>query len=277
MQKLFFVIIFLQFFFAICQVCFDQYCLECTKDGTYCFKCRKGFERHYSICGKKCKSIKNCQTCNVEETRCIKCKSNCIFNGKYCDCTERYVLFFVCFTFSVAMISVIYCCFAHPSSTYWRRRFRLLNIFPVQNNNISIFNDSRNHPSSLHEETNINISNRINELELIKEFNNNKIEVDKDIENKMCCICNNNNCNLKLGCGCFICYDCEKKCITVGKCLKCNQEIKTMQQISCSICFCNKKEISTFNCQCKIVICKACFLKWRKENNFCPSCRGPIY
>ena len=111
---------------------------------------------------------------------------------------------------------------------------------------------------------------------LINDFIKNKIEVDNDIETKKCYICKNNICNLKMGCGCLICFECEKKCIKANICLNCNRSITTMQQVSCSICFCNKKDISTFNCACKIVICKECYLKWRKQNNFCPSCRLPI-
>ena len=63
---------------------------------------------------------------------------------------------------------------------------------------------------------------------------------------------------------------------TTNICLNCKNNMTTMQQVSCSICLCNKNEISTFNCPCKVVICKECYLKWRKQNNFCPSCRNPI-
>ena len=37
-----------------------------------------------------------------------------------------------------------------------------------------------------------------------------------------------------------------------------------------------KKELSYFNCSCKNVVCKECFIKWRKQNNICPFCRRTI-
>ena len=270
MSKIFYFLIFLFIVFINCENnCFDESCSECTSDGTYCYKCKNGFIKHYSKCGKNCKSIRNCQLCNANESKCIKCKSNCIFTGIYCDCTERYVLIFVFLFFSIFMIAIIIFCLIHPVS---RRTAFLLNAFSGPSP--SIFSNRTMSRNPLHEE--IAINNKINELKLINDFNKNKIEVDEDIETKKCFICKKSNCNLKMGCGCFICFECEKKCIKVNSCLNCNQSITTMKQVSCSICFCNKKEISTFNCPCKIVICKECYLKWRKQNNFCPSCRGPI-
>ena len=265
MSKLFYILIFIFIFYIKAQECFDQSCFNCSIDGSYCYQCRTGFIKHYSKCGKKCKSIVNCKLCNAEETKCIKCRSNCIFNGIYCDCTERYVLTFVLLFFSISMLSIIIFCLIHTS---WRSRFSPFTINRINQNTLSRY--------PLPEEINYQINNKDNYLQMINDFNKNKIQVDKDIENKKCNICNSNNCNLKMGCGCFICFDCEKKCVKVKMCLKCNKNITTMQQLSCSICFCNKKDISTFNCPCKIVICKDCYLKWRKQNNFCPSCRGPI-
>ena len=54
------------------------------------------------------------------------------------------------------------------------------------------------------------------------------------------------------------------------------KNIESMQQVSCSICFANKKEFSFFNCTCKNVVCKECYIKWRKQNNICPFCRRTI-
>ena len=88
MSKIFYFLIFIFIVFIHCENnCFDESCAECTSDGAYCFNCKNGFVKHYSKCGKKCKSIKNCQLCNAAESKCIKCKSNCIFTGIYCDCT----------------------------------------------------------------------------------------------------------------------------------------------------------------------------------------------
>ena len=270
MLKFYYILIFICIFFINCNKCFDESCLKCSEDGAYCYHCKNGFIRHYSKCGKKCKSIINCKLCNEDESKCIRCKSNCIFTGVYCDCTERYVLFFILLFFTIFMIGIILFCLIHTST---RRRITLFNLFWGRTTP-SIFNRQNMSRHPLPEE--VTIENRIKEMELINDFNKNKIDVDKNIETKKCFICKNNNCNLKMGCGCFVCFDCEKKCVRNNICLNCNKSISTMQQVSCSICFCNKKEISTFNCPCKIVICKDCYLKWRKQNNFCPSCRGPI-
>ena len=60
---------------------------------------------------------------------------------------------------------------------------------------------------------------------LLNDFNKHKIEVDNNIENKNCFICKNNICNLKMGCGYFIFFESEKKCIKVNICLNCNKTI----------------------------------------------------
>ena len=265
-------IILILIFMSNCQICMDESCISCTEDGSYCHKCKDGFIRHYDKCGKKCSSIINCNLCNAAETKCIKCKGNCIFNGIYCDCTERYVLSFVCIFFSITMITVILLCLMNRS---WRRTFNALNIFSGHIPPLAL-NRTDMSRHQLPEEVNVEIDNKIKELEIINDFNKNKITVDKNIETKKCCICNNNICNIKFKCGCFVCFECEKKCVKSNMCLNCKQPITTMEQVSCSICFENKKEISTFNCACKIVICKDCYLKWRKQNNFCPTCKGPI-
>jgi hypothetical protein len=64
-----------------------------------------------------------------------------------------------------------------------------------------------------HSYVNFDIDNKINDMELEREFNERKISLDKDIYKKKCFICKNNNINLKLGCNCLICFDCEKKCV----------------------------------------------------------------
>ena len=264
-------LILISILFVNCHKCFDESCSICSEeDSTYCYKCKNSFIKHYSRCGKKCQSIYNCILCNAKETDCIKCKSNCVFTGKYCDCTERYILALVLFLFSLLMIGIIIFSLIHSSR---RRRINIFNIFSGHSIP-SIINNTTVSRHPLPEE--ITIENRIKELEMIKDFNKNKIEVDKNIETKLCFICKKNICNLKMGCGCFICFECEKKCVKANICLNCKNNMTTMQQVSCSICLCNKNEISTFNCPCKVVICKECYLKWRKTNNFCPSCREPI-
>ena len=250
--------------------CTDTGCFACSLDGSYCFKCKPGFSRHYSKCGKKCSSILNCQLCDITEKKCVRCKSNCVFNGTICDCTERYILTAVCLIFTLFMIFTFFFCLMHKSFVRAFSNFSYLSgrIAP------SILNRTDASRNIVY--TNFNIENRINELELERDFNQNKINVDKDINKKKCYICKNNSCNLKLGCGCLICFECEKKCVKKNICLNCNKNITSMEQVSCSICYGNKKELSYFNCNCKNVVCKECYIKCRKQTNLCPFCRRPI-
>ena len=97
-----------------------------------------------------------------------------------------------------------------------------------------------------------------------------------DIEKKKCDCCQNMICNLYLDCGCYVCFDCEKKSIKENICLNCHKKFIIMKQVSCSICLNNKKELGFFNCQCKMVVCKECYIKWRINNKNCPACRTII-
>ena len=93
MSKIFYILLFfLCIIFINCQNCTDENCIECSKDRAYFYKCKNGFVSHYSKCGKKCNSIKNCVLCDAKESKCVKCKNNCKFTGIECDCTERYIL-----------------------------------------------------------------------------------------------------------------------------------------------------------------------------------------
>ena len=273
MKKLMlFIFLYIHIILINCENCKDESCIQCSKNGNYCYKCKEGFTKYYSQCGLKCKSIINCQLCNAENTICIKCKANCVFNGILCDCTERYILTFVCIFIAISTISITLFCLLSPS---WRRNINNL-YFLSGHIRPSLFNRRIYNRYVLSEEENNEIERKIKEVKIINEFNKNKIKEDKNIVKKKCFICKKNDCNLRLSCRCYICFECEKKCVKNNICLNCNQNITSMQQVSCSICFCNKKEISTFNCPCKSVICKECYLKWRKQNNFCPSCRAPI-
>ena len=279
MRKYMYLLIFFQVLLINCEKCLDSSCVTCSRNGKYCLQCKDGFIRHYSNCGRKChNSILNCQLCNADLTKCIKCRSNCMFNGRYCDCTERYVLTVVCIFIAVSTISIIFICLLSSS---WRRainNFSLLSgyIRPSIFNNFYRNNFNRNSSVAFSEEINHEMENQINEIKILEDFKKNKIKKDKNEEKKLCSICKKVECNLKLNCGCHICFECEKKCIKINKCLNCNQDISSMQQISCSICFGNKKEISSFNCPCKSVVCKECYIKWRRQHNFCPSCRVKI-
>lgn len=271
--KFFFIILIIYIYYTNCEKCQDENCQKCSGDKSYCYKCKEGFINHYSICGIKCNSIINCQICSPDKTKCIKCKPNCSFNGILCDCTERYVLTIVCILIAISTISITCLCLMNIS---WTRGINSL-YFYSGHFRPSIFNSRVSIRNHLSEEENNEIEKKLKEIKYINDFNENKTIENKNIVNKKCFICKNNICNLKLNCGCYICFECEKACIKTNICLNCNKNIASMQQVSCSICFCNKKEMSTFSCPCKTVICKDCYLKWRRQHNFCPSCRSPIF
>ena len=272
--KFFFLqlIIFNYAIFCKNSTCLDESCNLCSMDGKYCFRCKDGFIRHYNKCGKSCSSIMNCLLCDAEEKKCIRCRSNCIFNGVQCDCTERYIVALFCIFFSLFMIIFFFGCLMNRT---WRNFYQNLSILSgrIPPNLLDRTESYRNAYPYVN---NLDIENRINDLELERDFNKNKIILDRDIAKIKCFICKNNSCNLKFGCGCYICFECEKKCVKDNICLNCNKNIESMQQVSCSICFANKKEFSFFNCTCKNVVCKECYIKWRKQNNICPFCRRTI-
>ena len=122
-SKFFILQLFIIIHIAICQnkKCSDESCNSCSMDGLYCFQCKPGFTRHYNKCGKVCSSIVNCRLCDASEKNCIRCKSNCVFNGIQCDCTERYVLAAVCLFFSIFMILLFFICLLHSS---WRNFYQ---------------------------------------------------------------------------------------------------------------------------------------------------------
>ena len=271
--KFVFIILSIYIYYTNCEKCKDENCEKCTSDKSYCYKCKEGFINHYHMCGIKCNSIINCQICSSDKTKCIKCKPNCSFNGILCDCTERYVLIIVCILIAISTISITCFCLMNISC------YRAFNNIYIYSGFIrpTLFNRRVTFRNHLSEEENKEIENKLKDIKIINDFNKNKINENKKIEKKKCFICKNNICNLKLSCGCYICFECEKTCIKTNTCLNCNKNIGSMQQVSCSICFCNKKELSTFSCPCKTVICKECYLKWRRMHNFCPSCRSPIF
>lgn len=271
-QLIFFI---LTFSLILCQTqCEDESCVTCSADGTLCFECKSGFKKHNFKCGKTHCPIKHCKLCNEAETGCVLCLSNCRFNGEVCNCTERIVLIVCLTTFSVLVVALILYCLSHTLigrrgglgersifTPSYRYRNQIQNSAVDFNNLESGFNAGEPIPTK---------------EELESAFEKHRINVIPNIENKKCEKCNVQNCNLHLGCGCYICYDCEKNMIKTGKCLVCGDVVKSMQQISCSICFQNKKNISIFDCQCKMITCKECYMKWRFSNKLCPACRTKI-
>lgn len=262
--------------YSLSYECNDENCQNCSSDGSLCFICKNNLITYQYHCFKKCNKIKACVLCNLKEDICIKCDYGCKPNQDgICTCTLKYILYGVyCLITIITVGTFLYCLTHNTLIKYFNysssMRFRPFNEVTI-NNNISINNNNFNVINS-------NDEKKISEEELIEEFNKNKINFneDIDIEKKKCDCCNNMICNLYLDCGCYVCFECEKKSIKKNYCLNCLKTFNSMSQISCSICFNNKKELGFFNCQCKMVVCKECYIKWRINNKNCPTCRTII-
>ena len=268
-----FFILFSLFFCILSDKCLDENCENCSADGSFCFFCKKNLIKFQHRCFQKTKKIKNCILSNTKENYCVKCNYGCSPKNGICTCTLKYILYLIYALIIIITIGTFLYCLTHNTLAKFYNfnshlRFRTFN--EVINNNNEINNSIR--------VLNINHDNdnewKKSEEELIEEFDKNKSVINAiDIENKKCDCCNNFICNLYLDCGCFVCFDCEKKSLKESFCLKCHQKFKSMRQVSCSICLNNKKELGFFNCQCKMVICKDCYIKWRNKNKNCPTCR----
>ena len=269
-------ILFLTFLFTNSQQCQDENCKNCSSDGNYCFICKNNLIKFHNRCLKKCSKIKNCVLSDIKENICMKCDYGCKTNNNVCTCTLKYILYGVYFLIIVITIGTFLYCLTHNTLAKFYNfnshiRFRPFNEVNINNNNIEINNSIR--------ELNINNNElKKSEEELLNAFFQNKIEINDnvDIENKKCDCCKNIICNLLLDCGCYVCFDCEKKSIKNNYCLNCHKEFNLMRQVSCSICLNNKKELGYFNCQCKMVVCKDCYIKWRINNKNCPTCRAIV-
>lgn len=272
-----FFILFSLIFFIESERCHDEYCENCSPDGIFCFICKNNLIKFQYRCLKQTKKINNCILSDPKENICIKCNYGCKPYNGICTCTLKYILYVIYFLIVVITIGTFLYCLTHNTLAkffnynYHHRRFRPFHDIIINNNN---FNNS---VQILPINNSIINEKNFSEEELLEEFRKNQIVInDLDIENKKCECCKNLICNLLLDCGCYVCFDCEKKSLKENHCLNCLKEFQTMKQISCSICFNNKKELGFFNCQCKMVICKECYIKWRLNNKNCPTCRAII-
>lgn len=283
-MKFFFIFIFLlliQLINILTLTCDDENCIFCPSESS-CKICNRGYEVYHNKCERKCNSINHCSLCNPEVPLCIKCNKNCSLNNEgRCNCKVKYILIGVSILLGLILIGFVVYLLTHTSMA--RKFYHPPSIFhsnnnPSQNNSDPIVGRDN---SLTHLGT--GEKGKLKEIEILKDFNKNKInwnginyDFDGNIENKKCECCQINFCNLKLDCGCFVCFDCENKLIKNKICTHCDKKFNNSQQITCSICFMNKKEISTFNCQCKMIVCKECYVKWRLSNKTCPVCRSDI-
>ena len=248
--------------------CYDNRCLKCYRpEESYCLKCQDEFELVGGKCGEEeCSSLPHCKYCNRELNRCYKCKGVCILKGNDCDCVERVVIIVVCVVISLLVIGVVLYCLIKPNSGFGSQQILGINSQLQRGNN----------PNVLY--TNVK-SESERRSELIDMFNENKIVLGRGNTKLKCMICKVQPGNVKLSCGCCLCFKDEKDVKTMGnlsECPVCHKVVKDILQVTCGICFANKTEIAKFKCGCAFVVCRDCYVTWRLNHDDCPACRGNI-
>ena len=240
-----------------CVNCYDSKCEICFLPSLgSCKSCIDNYELYQGFCYEQCNSVNNCKICNKEENKCILCKKMCNVNsnGK-CSCTIKYITIVICITIPIIVILFLL-------------KFLLTSASAKDFSNIPhiiIYPEMQDIPRTRD-------TKFLSKENATKEFKEN-VFIFEDY-NKKCDYCKSNICNISLNCGCVCCFECQKKLLSSNKiCLNCKKEINKMEQVTCSICFNNKKELSKFKCQCSLVCCKQCYIKWRLKHNFCPACR----
>ena len=241
-----------------CVNCYDSNCEECIFPTIgSCKSCFDNYEIYEGLCYEKCQKIKHCKICDEKENKCILCKKMCnVKSNGECSCIIKYVTITLCVLIPIIVILLLLKFLLTSASTKGLVDFPHIIVYP-----------------EVHEITRTNNSNKfLSKENSIKEFEEN-LFVFEDF-NRKCDFCKTNICNISLNCGCVCCFDCQKKFLSNNTtCLNCKKEINNMKQITCSICFNNKKELSKFKCQCSLVSFKDCYIKWRLKHNFCPACR----
>ena len=258
-----------------CYQCGDLGCLQCRSiNPRTCYQCRPEFTLYEKQCGMTtCDSIKHCELCTENQTECIKCKKICIVDNGECNCVERIVIIVVCILIGITVIAIVAYCLTKTGRLHNEAIVEIVTLRPQNLNS----NRVRNY-NSLEKKNCITIDNLEDFDEL---FEKSKIIIGKNVENKKCDFCQIQSGSLKLSCGCYLCYEDEKKVLLIenkGKiCPVCKNEVNdTMTNCNCGICFQNKSELARFRCGCALVVCKNCFIQWKKEKQICPACRGII-
>ena len=242
-----------------CKMCADPNCLYCKTSSPHsCFECDSSFTLYERQCGiSECDHLKHCSLCNQNE--CIKCKSICILSNGECKCTERIVIIIVCIILSLLVVGLVIYCLTKPQG---------IRIVPMQARNI-IEGGKLGKIKTTNENLDLEDYDDV--------FMKNRIIIGKNIENKKCELCRKQPVNLKLSCGCFLCMDDDKKILLqenkIKICPICKREVTDSIPTNCGICFQNKSELCKFSCGCALVVCKQCFIQWKKTKQVCPACR----
>ena len=249
-------------------ICDLERCEQCNLFGE-CIKCKEGYELKESKCGiTQCSHISNCNLCLEDQFECLKCNGMCVLKKGECNCTERPIVIGVCVLIGIIVVTFVIFALSTPGIVLTRKiRTKIL-----QERNIDINREINN----TLEKKEI-ISNDLSEFE--KLYDMNKVFIGKGNKDKQCVACKSNSANVKLDCGCYLCFE-DAKNITKSNnkkyCDKCHKEIHNETVITCGICFQNKSELSKFPCCCALWVCYDCFINCKRETNNCPACRDII-
>lgn len=249
-----------------CVKCFDSNCILCSTILPHsCYECTPDFILYDRRCANsECKNIKHCSLCEGNE--CLKCSGICIVDNGKCNCTEKIVIIIVCILIGIIVVGIVIYCMVKPSKI---RNTSIIHIVNMRQENVNEQNDFLK----------IKHTNENYDLEDYDDlFEKSKIVIGKNIENQKCDLCKKQPSNQKLSCGCFICNEDDKK-ILLNKskiCPVCKKEVSDTTPTTCGICFQNKSELCRFRCGCAMVVCKQCFITWKKSKQICPACRGII-
>ena len=250
------------------MICDLERCVQCNLFGE-CIKCKEGYELKESKCGiTKCSQIANCNLCVEDQSECLKCKGICVLKKGKCNCTERPIIIGVCVLIGIIVVTFVIFALSTPGITLTRKiRMKILHERNIDTN--------REINNTLEKKEIIN--NDLSEFE--KLYDMNKVFIGKGNKDKQCITCKSNSANVKLDCGCYLCFE-DAKNITKSNnkkyCDKCNKEIHNETVITCGICFQNKSELSKFPCCCALWVCYDCFINCKRETNNCPACRDII-
>ena len=133
-----------------CLKC-PEHCLNCLSN-YYCVHCENNFILLNKICGIQCEKnnennknfINDCELCSKDNKKCLKCKSFCKWNGKNCNCKEKYIIITIIICFSLLIIIILILFLTIENFGRNCKIFNLLMDFDFFNNSLINNNPSIN-------------------------------------------------------------------------------------------------------------------------------------
>lgn len=264
-----------------CIPCKDDQCRVCSNDKSgSCMQCKIGFELVLNKCGNNCTHFNYCDICSIDLTQCLHCTSKCSLSNGKCSCVSKIVIIVVCVIISLLIIGVIIYCLTKPIKFVGNE----IDLKLRKTNNAIRDQHQMNQRQQETVQINDNFeslqSYRTDKIQIEDLFNINKIKIGQITDKQLCDKCKEQNGNVKLSCGCFLCNEhsmpFEKSNETIKNCPVCDKKVESLINITCGICFQNKSVLSRFPCLCSLLICIECFAHTIRTTRSCPACRAII-